>query len=295
MTDPTTVLSDTSTSHLGLHVPDVDATVRFYERILGLASHGPLANGGVRLGWGRGHHVLDLLPDGNELDHFAFEVGVDDERFDDWRLGVERRGAVTQDLDESTAGAAGFSTHDPDGHLVQFHSRVDRSGEVGDPSARRPVRYQHITLATSDVPAMLEFYSAVLGFHQSDVMGENEFTWLRSNREHHTLALVSSSSSSDVDHFAFDVTGWDELKVWCDRLTDEGVDVAWGPGRHGPGNNLFIFFDDPAGNHIELSAELERFHDDRVGYAVRRWEPVPGTPNLWGGQLPQFRTVSRSV
>jgi catechol 2,3-dioxygenase len=43
-----------------------------------------------------------------------------------------------------------------------------------------------------------------------------------------------------------------------------------GPGRHGPGNNLFVFFDDPSGNHIELSAEMERFHDDLVDYPVRR-------------------------
>jgi catechol 2,3-dioxygenase len=295
MTGPATVLSATATSHLGLRVPDVEATVRFYERILGLSSHGPLSDGGVRLGWGRGHHVLDLLPGDGGLDHFAFEVGVDADAFDARRLNIERLGAITLDLDASMTGAAGFSTTDPDGHVVQFHRGVDRSGEVGDPSARRPIRYQHITLATSAVPAMLEFYTAVIGFQQSDVMGENEFTWLRSNREHHTLALVSSPSAGDVDHFAFDVTGWDELKTWCDRLTDEGVDVTWGPGRHGPGNNLFVFFDDPAGNHIELSAELERFHDDRVAYPVRRWEPVPGSPNLWGGQLPQFRTLSQGI
>jgi len=68
--------------------------------------------------------------------------------------------------------------------------------------------------------------------------------------------------------------------------------VAWGPGRHGPGNNLFVFFDDPAGNHIELSAEMEKFHDDRVTYVPRRWEPIPNSVNLWGGQLPTWRKTS---
>jgi catechol 2,3-dioxygenase len=291
----THTLNRTSTSHLGLRVPDVEAATRFYQRIVGLSVHSALEDGGVRLGWGQGHHVLDLLPGAAALDHVAFEVDGETQPFDAFRHAIEEGGAPTHDLDETAAGVAGFRTLDPDGNVVQFHQAVDRSGEVGDPGARRPIRFQHITLATTDVAAMLEFYTRVVGFRQSDVMGDNEFTWLRSNREHHTLALVGADHGGDIDHYAFDVTGWDELKVWCDRLTDEGVDVTWGPGRHGPGNNLFIFFDDPAGNHIELSAELERFHDDRVTYAVRRWEPIPGSPNLWGGQLPQFRTTSQSA
>jgi hypothetical protein len=58
-----------------------------------------------------------------------------------------------------------------------------------------------------------------------------------------------------------------------DRLTDEEVDGVWGPGRHGPGNNLFVFVDVPAGHHLELSAEMEMLHDDRGTSAARRWEP----------------------
>jgi len=69
------------------------------------------------------------------------------------------------------------------------------------------------------------------------------------------------------------------------------VPVLWGPGRHGPGGNLFVFFDDLDGNHIELSAEMERFFDDRAHYEARTWNAGPSTINLWGGQLPRWRTV----
>jgi catechol 2,3-dioxygenase len=41
-------------------------------------------------------------------------------------------------------------------------------------------------------------------------------------------------------------------------------------------------FDDPAGVHIELSCEMERFWDERASYEPRRWEPGPLTINLWG-------------
>jgi len=95
--------------------------------------------------------------------------------------------------------------------------------------------------------------------------------------------------------FSFDVSGWGDLLTWCDRLSAQGVDVTWGPGRHGPGNNLFIMFDDPAGNHVELSAELEQFHDEQADHPVRHWRPVPRSINLWGGQLAAFRTTSEGA
>ncbi|MDR0359056.1 MAG: glyoxalase, partial [bacterium] len=46
----------------------------FYEDVLGLRVHEPLAQGGARLGWGSGQHVLDLIPGENGLDHYALEV-----------------------------------------------------------------------------------------------------------------------------------------------------------------------------------------------------------------------------
>ena len=49
-------------------------------------------------------------------------------------------------------------------------------------------------------------------------------------------------------------------------------------GRHGPGNNLFIFIEDPDGNWIEISAELEVIHDRQV----KVWKHEPKTLNLWG-------------
>jgi catechol-2,3-dioxygenase len=282
-------VSRTSTSHLAIRVADVAAASAFYQRVVGLAVHDTLGEGGLRLGWGRGHHVLDLLPGGPGLDHFAFAVD------DPAELERIRSGAVEHGLAVTPASgtdwapqADGFEICDPAGHRVQFHGAVDRSGEIGDPAGNRPIRLQHFTLGSPHVGEMLSFFRDVLGFRHSDVLGENEFVWLRSNREHHTLAVVRSERSG-LDHFAFEVTGWEELKAWCDRLTDEDVPITWGPGRHGPGNNLFLFFDDPDGNRIELSAELERFHDDRVAYAVRRWDPVPKSVNLWGGLLPGFR------
>jgi catechol 2,3-dioxygenase len=51
-------------------------------------------------------------------------------------------------------------------------------------------------------------------------------------------------------------------------------------------------FDDPEGNHIELSAEMERFYDDRAEYQPRTWAVDPRTVNLWGPVAGLRRTMS---
>ncbi|WP_432854301.1 VOC family protein [Amycolatopsis sp. CA-161197] len=290
-------LRRTATSHLGLCVPDVAAAAEFYGRILGLRPHGELPDGGARLGWGSGHHVLDLRPGEPAVDYIAFEVR-DEGGLDALEKRLREAGAAVRPLDgdlldEAEPGTAGFATTDPDGLTAHFHGPVRRAGEHGADTGRRPVKYQHVTLATGDVARKVAFYTDVCGFRISDQLADGRFAWLRSDRDHHTLAVVASPSDTGLDHYSYDLAEWEDFKTWCDRLTEEGVDVTWGPGRHGPGNNLFVFFDDPAGHHIELSAEMEKFHDDRVTYgAPRRWEPVPASVNLWGGQLAKWRKTS---
>ena len=84
---------------------------------------------------------------------------------------------------------------------------------------------------------------------------------------------------------------WSDFKTWCDRLGAARVPVCWGPARHGPGNNLFIMFQDPDGNRIELSAEMERFWDRTASYQPRVWEDDPWTINVWGGVGPEWRSA----
>jgi catechol 2,3-dioxygenase-like lactoylglutathione lyase family enzyme len=289
-------LRRTSTSHIGLRVPDVETAAAFYGRVLGLVPLARLSEGGQRLGWGAGHHVLDLLPGTTGLDHIGFEVadpdglGALEKRLRDGGYAVDDIGPAH--LDAAVGEPRGITCTDPDGNVVHFHSPVGRTGEHTADPARRPVRYQHVTLSTADVPEMVAFYVGVAGFRISDQLADGRFAWLRSDRDHHTLAVVDTGRTGGIDHYSYDLATWEDFKTWCDRLTEQDVDVAWGPGRHGPGNNLFVFFDDPAGNHIELSAEMEKFHDDRVAYAPRRWEPVPKSVNLWGGQLPSWRRTS---
>ena len=49
---------------------------------------------------------------------------------------------------------------------------------------------------------------------------------------------------------------------------DAGYGIEWGPGRHGPGNNHFLYLHDEDGAMIECCSELARMSS---GYEPRNW------------------------
>jgi catechol-2,3-dioxygenase len=272
-------------SHIALGSDDVAAAAGFYKRVVGLTAHGTGTEGQERLGWGLGAPVLELHGGGSRLHHFGLEV-VDSGELERLRSRIADAGIATDDLAEP-GHPDGFSIEDPEGRLVEFHGPIDRPGERVAEVGWRPRRLQHITLATSSLETLLPFYNEVLGMRISDRMGD-VFTWLRCGTEHHTIAIVASGTPLLLDHFSFDLNCWEDFKAWCDRLSELGVPVAWGPGRHGPGNNLFLMFDDADGYHVELSSEMERYFDDVAEYSQRQWAPETASVNLWGG-VPSWR------
>jgi catechol 2,3-dioxygenase len=276
-------------SRIALGVEDLESAARFYEDKVGLSR----TDGGVdrvSFGLGRGAHVLELRP-GQGLDHFGLELADEDYRQLAGRLAAA--GVECEARESSVTGTEVLRFRDPDSHAVEIHRPLESKATVVGRSRPHLVGLHHVTISTGDVPALVEFYTEILGFAVSDRMGE-KFAWLRCNREHHTLAIVQGESAG-LDHYCYAVSDWEALKVWCDELAAADVPVAWGPGRHGPGNNLFIMFDDIDGVHIELSCEMERFWDDRVEYAAPRdWAAELRTVNLWG-PTPDWRAPLRSA
>jgi catechol-2,3-dioxygenase len=240
----------------------------------------------VRLGWGRGQHALELTAGDAALDHFAIEV-PDQRELEALIRHAEERGTDVSERPADEGQPDSFVIVDPEGRRVEFHGRVDRAGEHNADPGRRPVRIQHITLAATDHASVVDFYVETLGFTVSDWMGD-AFAWLRCGTEHHTVAIVRSEAVSRIDHFSFDLDSWHDFKVLSDRLSEQGYELSWGPGRHGPGNNLFLMFDDPAGYHVELSSEMEHYFDELAEYTPRVWTPSTRTVNLWGS-VPSWR------
>ena len=170
-----------------------------------------------------------------------------------------------------------FAVRDPMGHLICFGLAAP------DENTRKaiPGPTQHLTFASLDVDAFVNFYHHKLGFALVDRVlhdnGDLATAFLTSNHEHHTIACFKSDRDG-VDHHSYEAGDWNYIRDWCDHFAEREIQIMWGPGRHGPGNNLFAFITDPDENWIEISAELEVVHDR----PVKDWPQEERSLNLWG-------------
>ena len=194
------------------------------------------------------------------------------------RLEADGFGLVESPSPYFDTGA--FAMRDPDGNLVCCGIAKPENRKLSGLNGST----QHLTLATLDVQKIVDFYQGTLGFRLVDRVLHNDgglaTAFLTSNHEHHTLACFQSEFQG-VDHHSYEVGEWNLIRDWCDHFARLGIEIVWGPGRHGPGNNLFAFIKDKDENWIEISAELEVIFDRDV----IDWPQEPRTLNKWGRAL----------
>ena len=225
---------------------------------------------------GPGRRMLIARGTRNKLAQAGFACR-DREGLDALRARAERENLAPSPAASALFADGAFTVRDPDGNRIVFGlARPDDGASQG---LHAPL--QHLTLATFDVGAIENFYAGKLGFLVSDRVvkesGEVATCFMRSNHEHHTLACFKSDRQG-VDHHSYEAGEWIRIRDWADRFGAMQIPLMWGPGRHGPGNNLFIFIKDPDDNWIEVSAELEVIHDR----PVKHWPHAERTLNLWG-------------
>ncbi|HUJ76557.1 MAG TPA: VOC family protein, partial [bacterium] len=194
------------------------------------------------------------------------------------RKHVRAQGIALQDVPTPLLQQGAFAVADPDGRLLAF-------GLPAPEEARTdvlPGRLQHVVVTTRDVPRVAAFYQEALGFHVSDrvLTAEGALTtvFLRSDPEHHSFAVFRADVAR-LDHHSLEVPSWNTIRDWGDHFAALEHPIHWGPGRHGPGNNLFFMVKDPDQNWVEISAELQQMP---VGATGRDWPHTERTLNLWG-------------
>jgi 2,3-dihydroxy-p-cumate/2,3-dihydroxybenzoate 3,4-dioxygenase len=178
----------------------------------------------------------------------------------------KRTGASSVQFD-APGGGSGITVDGPEGQRYRFV--IDTKTEEKPADANRPVQLSHVVLNTRDWEQCERFAVEKLGFGVSDRTRLMRF--LRCNRTHHAIAYVNSDLSS-LNHIAFEMPDLDAVMNGIGRLREAGYPCTWGPGRHGPGNNVFV----------EYTAEVEEVGDDyRVG-GPEDWKWPPGRTDHWG-------------
>lgn len=201
---------------------------------------------------------------------------------------LQTKGVAVRELpaDDENDAAIGFT--DPEGLAVACAAGSPRLGHPLPASDVRPRRLGHVNLAVKDAPAEAAFYADVLGLRLSEQIGE-QFFFLRVGSEHHNLGFRGNAQRATVHHIAFEIAGWESFRTICDRVADRGHVVEYGPGRHGPGHNLFVYLVEPtSGLRLELYADMARIEDE-AGYRPKRWDSADRvkTVNRWGPQPPE--------
>lgn len=120
-----------------------------------------------------------------------------------------------------------------------------------------PITLAHLGILVSDMTAMTTFYVDALGFRLIDRCEINgkTLTFLSLDpQEHHQVAFVPGrelGSPSSLHHVSFRVASLEALKRVYNHLAEVGLGAVT-PINHG--SSWAIYFYDPEGNQIEMSA-----------------------------------------
>ena len=269
--------------HVGITVPDVRATVDFYERIMGMEVS-QRDRDTVYLRCNEEHHCLAIFPGpSKQLHHLGLEL-ASTYSLEEAATALREKGLTVFDPPAREPGhGPAIRCYDPNGNVIEFYSGMDGIADPLAPRETRVRKFGHITFLVTDLESSMKFYLEVLGFRLSDQMAD-QAAWIRCNQDHHGVALLASDLTG-VHHYAYELSDWDALKRFCDNLWHNGGVVSWGLGRHGPGHNLFCYIGDNSGNIVELFAELDQIWDEET-YQPLNWKNELRTLCVWGGVAP---------
>jgi len=101
---------------------------------------------------------------------------------------------------------------------------------------------------------------------------------------------VVLAAKSELSYYAYALPDLSAMGGVADRLKQlRDQELIWGPSRHGPGNNHFMYFHDNDGAMIELCFELAQMLPEG-DYLARKWPIDPTMLNQWGG-LPPLKFI----
>jgi catechol 2,3-dioxygenase-like lactoylglutathione lyase family enzyme len=202
----------------------------------------------------------------------------DEGELDGLRDRVASSGSPMRAVESNDPGGGhGIEVELPEGEIFRF---LAGSGRVAPIEGRDlPNKLTHVVLSATDAEASGTFAEEVLGFTVSD--RTKGMVFVRCNRSHHAIAFARAGYSS-LNHIAFEMSDIDGVMRGIGRLRDAGSAPVWGPGRHGPGDNVFAYFIAPFGAVIEFSTATNLVDEDYRTGAPDDWTWPDNRIDQWG-------------
>jgi catechol 2,3-dioxygenase-like lactoylglutathione lyase family enzyme len=283
--------------HATFMTPDLDRMVDYYGQVLGLVVVARERDTAWLACPGDYHSVVLHQGDAGAATRLSLQVAADAD------LNALLHHMRAHDLspkmlsDSEPDLPQAISVHDPSGLELQIFRMRDVTPKERVKSGIIPRKLGHTAFFSPDVQGTVDFYVNVLGFKVSDWIGDF-FAFLRCNSDHHTVNIFRGPGPR-MHHHAFELTDWAHIKDACDLLNKHAMHLTWGPGRHGPGHNIYTYHNNPDGISVELFCELDQMVDEALGYFEPRpwhrdvplrpkvWTPGLLTTNFWGVPRPE--------
>jgi catechol 2,3-dioxygenase len=269
-------------NYLALNAADPAAAAQFAVDKMGLTLVHAADDGTHYLkGHGVDPYSLVYKPGETPGLHHASYLVRDTATLEDAAARLEGKGVAVERVDapEWNHGAA-IRFRTPAGHLLELTTGVNTDVPVAhmismNGAAPAPVVPDHFGLGAPDFEAETAFATDVLGLlPSSHIMapdGTEVMTFLRAPKRflYHCLVTVRTEEPA-MHHYQMSLKSVDSFYATRDALKAAGVDIQWGPLRHGPGHNIAMYFQDGAGYWVEYSVEEEIITDD-AHYVPRTW------------------------
>ncbi|MGB6171914.1 MAG: VOC family protein [Xanthobacteraceae bacterium] len=278
-----------------LVVSNLDESARFYETVWSLAPVAASNEARYFRGTSGYHHVLGLHGGTQPaVVRIAFDV-ADRAGVDALYEKISAAGAKPgKPAKLTTAGGGyGFACKDPDGRNLAFVTDCADHADTAD-VPDRPRKIVHVNLNTVDFDGTLKFFTQALGFR---VVDDNAPLWfLHCDNSDHCSIVLCKMNLPTLNHIAFEMPEFDSVMRGMGRMKDSGYPIEWGPGRHGPGNNVFAYFCGPDEVPLEYAAEVQQIDDSYQPRPSDYWKFKPGRSDQWGitqPRSPRYYRVQR--
>lgn len=284
-------------AHVEILTPRIDESARFYTQVLGLEETTRDGASVYLRGWGDTFHHTLQLTEAKEpgLRHIGWRADGP-EQLDQAVARIEATGLGVGWFEDGLGHGPAYRYRSPGGHLHELFWEVERfvpPPGMESPFPNRPQRYvprgvaarslDHVTIAAADPAGDAAWYRDTLGHRYMEYTVPPDrpdlvvFAMTTVCERAHDLGIVwdPSGAAGRVNHVAYWVDSREELLRAADVLLNADVAIEFGPGRHGMGEQDYLYVREPGGLRVELnSGGYRNYEPDRE---TVRFEPEQGS------------------
>lgn len=294
-------------AHVELTTPRFEESLEFWTEVVGLETTARVGNSAYLRAWGdRFHHTLQLT-EGTEtgLRHIGWRA-AGPEALEQAAARLQDAGAGEGWYEDTVGHGRCYRYRGPGGHLHELFWEVERyvpPAGMESPFPNRPQRYiprgaavrciDHVTVTSADPDRDAKWYRDTLGqryMEYTTIPDRPDFpVFCMSSvcERSHDLGIVwdPTGDHGRVNHLAYFVDSREELLRVADVFLNQDVAIEFGPGRHGMGEQDYLYVREPSGMRLEINAGGYRNYEP--DWETVRYEPHQGSNVFYkNGALP---------